>query len=105
VVDDPAARRTLAERSGAVAVDLESGVLAGSGRLAGAVRAVSDTPARPVGHLACAAAPDGRTDWAVVLRSFFTEPLTSLRAALGARRALVSLRYAAAALRPEAAGG
>ncbi|MGH3030121.1 MAG: hypothetical protein ACRDNE_05055, partial [Gaiellaceae bacterium] len=52
VVDDPAARSTLAERTGAVAVDLESGVLAVSGRLAGAVRAISDTPARPVGRLA-----------------------------------------------------
>jgi len=105
VVDEPAARRALAERTGAVAVDMESGVLAGTGRLAGAVRAISDTPTRPVGRLAVAARPDGRTDWTVVARSFLTEPLKSLRAALGARRALGSLRHAAAALRPEAAGG
>lgn len=105
VVDDPAARRVLADRTGAVAVDLETGVLAGSGRLAGAVRAVSDTPARPVARLARAARADGRTDWAVVVRSFVAEPLESLRTALGARRALASLRAAAGSLRPEAAGG
>jgi adenosylhomocysteine nucleosidase len=105
VVDEPAARRALAERTGAVAVDMESAALAGSGRLAGAVRAISDTPARPVGRLAAAARPDGRTDWAVIARSFLAEPRGSLLAALGARRALGSLRHAAAALRPEAVGG
>jgi adenosylhomocysteine nucleosidase len=105
VVDEPAARRALAERTGAVAVDMESAALAGSGRLAGAVRAISDTPARPVGRLAAAAKPDGRTDWAVVARSFLAEPRGSLLAALGARRALGSLRHAAATFRPEAVGG
>ena len=105
VVDEPAARQALAERTGAVAVDLESAPLAGTGRLAGAVRAISDTPARPVGPLAAAARSDGRTDWVVVARSFLTQPRQSLLAALGARRALASLRHAAAALRPEALGG
>lgn len=105
VVDEPAARRALAERTGAVAVDMESAALAGSGRLAGAVRAISDTPARPVARLAAAAKPDGRTDWLVVARSFLAEPRASLLAALGASRALGSLRHAAAALRPEAIGG
>ena len=105
VVDEPAARRALAERTGAVAVDMESTALARSGRLAGVVRAISDTPARPVGRLAAAARPDGRTDWMVVARSLLAEPRGSLLAALGARRALGSLRHAAAALRPEAVGG
>lgn len=105
VVDDPAARRALADRTRAVAVDMETGVLARSGRLAGVVRAISDTPARPVASLGHAARPDGRTDWAIVVRSFVTEPLKSLRTALGARRALASLRVAAGSLGPEAAGG
>lgn len=105
VVDDPAARRALAERTRAVAVDLESGVLAGSGRLAGAVRAISDTPARPVGCLACAATPDGRTDWRVVARAAVTEPLKTARATVGATRALASLEHAAAALAQEPARG
>jgi adenosylhomocysteine nucleosidase len=98
VVDDPDARRELAERTGAVAVDMESGSLAASGRLAGVVRAISDTPARPVGGLTRAATRDGGTDWSVVARSFLSEPLTALRAAAGARRALASLRCAAASL-------
>jgi adenosylhomocysteine nucleosidase len=105
VVDDPAKRRALAERTGAAAVDLESGPLADSGQFAGAVRAVSDTPARPVGCLACAATPDGRTDWAVVARALVTEPLVSVRAAVAATRALASLRHAAAAFAQEAADG
>ncbi len=98
VVDDPAERRAMAARTGAVAVDMESGALAESGRLAGVVRAVSDTPSRPVGFLACASKDDGRVDWAVVLRSFLTEPLTAIRATAGARKALAALSHAASAL-------
>ena len=44
VVDDPSARRELARETGAVAVDTESAALAATGRLAGVVRAISDTP-------------------------------------------------------------
>jgi hypothetical protein len=55
-----------------------------------------------VGRLAHAALPDGRTDRRAVARAFLTEPRTALRAALAARRALASLRAAAAALAPEA---
>ncbi len=66
VVDDPLARRELARATGAAAVDMESAALAATGRLAGVVRAISDTPERPVGRLAHAAVPDGRTDWGVV---------------------------------------
>jgi len=98
VVDEPAERRELAERTGADAVDMESGVLARSGRLAGVVRAVSDSPARPVGRLARASKEDGRTAWGVVGRAFLTEPVTATRAALGARRALAVLSRAASDL-------
>jgi adenosylhomocysteine nucleosidase len=98
VVDDPAERRALAERTGAVAADTESATLAATGRLAGVVRAISDTPARPVGALARAATPDGGTDWRAVARAFRTDPRAALRTALAARSALASLRHAAAAL-------
>ena len=102
VVDDPSARRELARETGAVAVDTESATLAATGRLAGVVRAISDTPERPVGRLAHAALPDGRTDWRAVVRAFLAEPRATIRTALAARRALASLRAAATALAPEA---
>jgi adenosylhomocysteine nucleosidase len=102
VVDDPVARRELARETGAVAVDTESATLAATGRLAGVVRAISDTPEQPVGRLARAALPDGRTDRRVVARALLAEPRATLRTALAARRALASLRAAAAALAPEA---
>ena len=103
VVDDPVARRELARESGAVVADTESAALAATGRLAGVVRAISDTPEQPVGRLAGAALPDGRTDRRAVARAFLAEPRATLRTALAARRALASLRAAAAALAPEAA--
>ena len=102
VVDDPVARRELADETGAVAVDMESATLAATGRLAGVIRAVSDTPDQAVGRLAKAALPDGRTDWAVVFRALLAEPRATLRTALATRRALASLRSAAAALAPRA---
>ena len=43
----PAERRRLHEATGADAVDMESGVLAATGRLRGCVRAISDTPDAP----------------------------------------------------------
>ena len=103
VVDDPLERWELGQRTGASAVDTESATLASSGRLVGVVRAISDTPELPVGRLAHAALPHGGTDWGVVVRAFLTDPRTSLRTALAARRALVSLRHAAVALAPGAA--
>jgi len=103
VVDDPVERRELARRTGAAGADTESATLAATGRLAGVVRAISDTPEQPVGRLARAAVPDGRTDWRVVLGALVAEPAGTVRAALAARRGLESLRHAAAALAPEAA--
>jgi nucleoside phosphorylase len=102
IVDDPVERRELARSTGAAAVDTESATLAATGRLAGVVRAISDTPEQSVGMLAHAAAHDGSTDWRVVARSLVSEPRATLRTALATRRALASLRSAAASL---AAGG
>jgi hypothetical protein len=99
VVNEPEARRALAARSGAVAVDMESGRLAETGRLAGAVRALSDTGSRPVGALVCAGKADGGTDWKVVAKAFLTEPMGSIRTTRDARKAIRSLQGAAEALR------
>ncbi len=99
VVDGDLERAGLAARTGADAVDLESGRLAASSRLAGVVRAISDTPGRPVGRLARASTGDGRVRWGVVLQSFVTEPRTAMRAARDARRALAALELAAGSFR------
>jgi adenosylhomocysteine nucleosidase len=98
VVNEPAARRALAASSGAAAVDMESGALAATGRLTGAVRAITDTGARPVGALACAGKADGRTDWKVVAKAFVTEPVSSMRTTQDARKAIRALHRAAEAL-------
>ena len=98
VIDDPQERRRLADRTGAVAVDMESGKLAATGRLAGTVCAVSDSPGRPLGGLATAVKPDGSTDWKVVARSVVVEPIRTGRALVGAQRARASLQRAAKAL-------
>lgn len=105
IVDDPVERRRLAERTGAVAVDTESAALAATGRLAGVVRAVSDTPEQPVGRLAHGATPDGGTDWRVVVRALLAEPAATIRTARAAGRALASLRRAATVLAVETADG
>jgi hypothetical protein len=60
LVDDPDERRRLHELTGADAVDMESGVLARTGRLAGCLRAVSDTPGRTLGPLGDVLDADGR---------------------------------------------
>ena len=96
VVDEPAERAALAARSGADAVDMESARLAASGRLVGAVKAVSDTSTRRLGRLAAAATPNGGLDRRVVASAFLTEPRVAFRAAVGARRGLSSLERAAA---------
>jgi hypothetical protein len=98
-VNEPAARRALAATSGAVAVDMESGTLAATGRLRGAVVAVTDTGVRPVGALVCAGKADGGTDWRVVAKAFVTEPVRSIRTAQDARKAIRALYRAAEALR------
>jgi adenosylhomocysteine nucleosidase len=98
-VGDGRARETVASSSGAGAVDLESGALARSGRLVGVVRAISDSADRPLGRLATAARADGSTDYRAVALAFVRQPVTSVRVALAARRAMGGLRRAAEALR------
>ena len=94
IVDDPVERRELARSTGAAAVDTESATLAATGRLAGVVRAISDTPEQPVGRLAHAATRDGATDWRVVAQALVSEPRATMRTALATRSALASLRSA-----------
>ena len=93
--NEPDARRELAARSGAAIVDMESAVLASTGRLAGVVRAVSDSGDNPVGRLVCAGKADGGTDWKVVATAFATEPVKSIRTARDARKATAALARAA----------
>ena len=91
IVDDPEERARLHVATGADAVDMESGPLARSGRLAGCLRAVSDTPTRRLGGVAEGAKPNGEVDYAGFLRGFVRSPIVTARAAFGARRALKSL--------------
>jgi nucleoside phosphorylase len=91
IVDDPAERARLHAQTGADAVDMESGALARSGRLAGCVRAISDTPARRLGGIAAGAKTNGDVDAFGFLRGFVREPVVTFRAARAARRALKSL--------------
>lgn len=105
VVDHPAERRELGQQSGAVAADTESATLAATGRLAGVIRAVSDTPGQPVGRLARGATPDGATDWRVVVSALVSEPAATVRTARAAGRALGSLRHAATFFVVETARG
>ena len=96
VVDDPDERRLLHERTGADAVDLESGVLAASGRLRGVLRAVSDTPERRLHGICDAVKPEGPYDWAGIARGLARSPAGFLRAGLDGKRALDALAAATA---------
>ncbi len=95
IVDDPAERRRLHERTGADAADLESGTLARTGRLRGVLRAVSDTPDRTLDGLAAGAKPDGGYNWPALARAFATSPRGFVRSASDAQRALGRLGEAA----------
>ena len=99
VIDTPEERLRIAERTGAIAVEMESGKLAATGRLAGTVRAVSDSPDRPLGGLAKAIRPDGSTDWKALAASLLREPTTTVQAIVGAQKAMGTLRRAAKGLR------
>ena len=98
VVDGAAERHALAERTGAAAVDTESAVLARTGRLAGVVRAISDTPETRLGKLATAARPDGSVAWSRVAEAFVTQPRWALSTARSSRQALRALEAAASQL-------
>ena len=91
VVDEPAERERLHRATGADAVDLESGVLARSGRLRGVVRAVSDTPERRLHGICDAVTPEGRYDWSGIAGAFARSPGGFVRAAADGKRALGAL--------------
>jgi hypothetical protein len=93
IIDHPEERARLHRASGADAVDMESGPLARSGRLAGCIRAISDTPDRELAGLAEGIKPNGDTDYAGLLRGFMRAPRATARAARDARRALQSLAH------------
>ena len=91
IVDDPGERARLHAATGADAVDMESGMYARAGTLAGCIRSISDTPSRRLGPLAQALKPDGRVDPLGLLRAFAQAPAESFRAARDARAALKAL--------------
>ena len=95
IVDGAAERRRLHTETGADAVDMETGILARSGRLAGVIRAVSDSPTRQLGPLVRAFGPDGSVHVAGLVRAFATAPRESARAARDVTKALKALRSVA----------
>ncbi len=94
VIDDPAERREVHRRTGADAVDLESGVLAVSGQLAGCLRAISDTPQRTLHGLCNAVHEDGRYAWGGLVKAFARAPIGFSRAGADGKRALDALTRA-----------
>ena len=96
LVHDPAERARLREASGADAVDMESGVLARSGRLAGVVRAISDDAGGPVEGVDRTVHADGRTNVAGLLRWVATRRGDAVRSIQDALKALHALEQAVA---------
>jgi adenosylhomocysteine nucleosidase len=96
LVFDPAERARLRETSGADAVDMESGVLARSGRLAGVVRAISDDAGSAVEGVDATVHADGRTNVAGLLRWVATRRGGAVRSMRDAMRALHALQEAVA---------
>jgi adenosylhomocysteine nucleosidase len=96
LVHDVAERRRLHEASGADAVDMESGMLARSGRLAGVVRAISDGVDSDVQGVDSTVHPDGRTNVVGLLRWVVTKRSAAVRSMRDALRALSSLEKALA---------
>jgi len=96
LVHDAAERRRLHEASGADAVDMESGVLARSGRLAGVLRVVSDDTSSAVEGVDETVHPDGRTDVVGLVRWIATRRGDALRSMRDAMKALKALQEAVA---------
>jgi adenosylhomocysteine nucleosidase len=96
LVHDPVERARLREASGADAVDMESAVLARSGRLAGVVRAISDEAGSAVEGVDRTVHADGRTNVAGLLRWVATRRGDAVRSIKDALRALQALEQAAA---------
>jgi hypothetical protein len=96
LVHDAAERARLREASGADAVDMESGVLARSGRLAGVVRAISDDAGSVVEGVDRTVHADGRTNVAGLLRWIATRRGDAIHAMQDALKALHALEEAVA---------
>ena len=96
LVHDALERRRLHESSGADAVDMESGVLARSGRLAGVVRAISDDVTSTIEGVDTTVRPDGRTDAFGLLRWLGGKRTDAVRSVFGAIVALKALEKAVA---------
>ena len=96
LVHDAAERDRLRAASGADAVDMESGTLARSGRLAGVVRAISDDASSTVEGLDTTVHADGRTNVLGLLRWVATQRADAVRSIRGALRALKALEEAVA---------
>jgi nucleoside phosphorylase len=96
LVHDAAERDRLRAASGADAVDMESGTLARSGRLAGVVRAISDDASSTVEGLDTTVHADGRTNVLGLLRWVATQRADAVRSVRGALRALRALEEAVA---------
>ena len=97
LVHDAVERDQLRAASGADAVDMESGTLARSGRLAGVVRAISDDASSSVEGLDLTIHGDGRTNVLGLLRWILTQRGAAIRTIRGAMRALKALEKAVAA--------
>jgi hypothetical protein len=93
IADTPEERRRLQERTGADVVDMETGVIAATGRLEGCVRAVSDTPERTLGPVGRMLTPEGRFRPAGLL-ALARRPSAAARALADIRTALRSLSSA-----------
>ena len=96
LVHDPSERERLREATGADAVDMESGALARSGRLAGVVRAISDDAGNGVEGVDTTVHADGRTDVIGLVRWVATRRGNAFRAMRDALRALHALEEAVA---------
>ena len=96
LVHDATERERLREESGADAVDMESGVLARSGRLAGVVRAISDDAGSTVEGVDTTVHADGRTNVAGLLRWVLARRGAAIRSMRDALRALHALEEAVA---------
>jgi adenosylhomocysteine nucleosidase len=96
LVHDAAERDQLRAASGADAVDMESGTLARSGRLAGVVRAISDDASSMVEGLDTTVHADGRTNAIGLLRWIAKRRGDAIRSIRGALRALKALEQAVA---------
>ena len=96
LVHDAAERDQLRAASGADAVDMESGTLARSGRLAGVVRAISDDASSAVEGLDGTIHADGRTNVPGLIRWLATQRGDAVRSIRSALRALKALEEAVA---------